>query len=426
MIREGSMTPLRRRAAVPLALFTMSVLLIPAAVQSQAQPDGGAAGDWLSRYSGARSVGFGDAQVALANGPMNALWNPAAVSHLFQNEVHVENTQLWESTRLLGFSFGVPAKRLPSLGFTMVSLSSGEFQRTNELNESMGSFQESNMAFLLTASKKVHPRVSLGTNLKLVRQSLEEFQTSGMGFDVGLMVDLTQSLRAGASVLNLGGPTLVFRNTDEPFPEEFRGGLSLSILHGRGTLSTELDHRSGFGSSVHVGSEVWVHPNLALRAGYDNEDIAGGMSYQIGSGMRFDYGVADQQLGLTHRVGLSYRFGGFYAYSLAQPSVFSPTGANAVTRINMTARTRSEAKTWRLEILNDSNLIVRRFGGQGAPPAHIMWDGKDEAGLPLPDGTYAYNMIVVDADGHTMNSDRRDVIISTQGPQGRVPVVVEP
>ena len=79
-----------------------------------------------------------------------------------------------------------------------------------------------------------------------------------------------------------------------------------------------------------------------------------------------------------------------------------------------------------LEIINDSNLVVRRFGGRGAPPAHIMWDGKDEAGLPLPDGTYAYNMIVVDADGHTMNSDRRDVIISTQGPQGRVPVVVEP
>jgi flagellar hook assembly protein FlgD len=55
-----------------------------------------------------------------------------------------------------------------------------------------------------------------------------------------------------------------------------------------------------------------------------------------------------------------------------------------------------------------------------------MWDGKDEAGLPLPDGTYAYQMVVVDADGHSMNSDRHEVIISTQGPQGRVPVVVEP
>jgi hypothetical protein len=407
---------------MPLAL---SLVLVASTARGE-DANGGAAGDWLSLYSGARSVGLGDAQVSLANGPMAALWNPASVSRLFQNEVHFENTQLWEDTRLLGFSFGVPAKTLPSLGFTMVTLSSGEFERTNELNENMGTFQESNMAFLVTASKKLSNRVSLGTNLKLVRQSLEEFETSGMGVDLGLMVDLTRSLRLGASVLNMGGPTLTFRDTDESFPSEFRGGLSLSILKGRGTLSTEVDHRNGFGSSVHLGSEVWVHPNFALRAGYDEAAIAGGMSYQITSGMRFDYGVADQELGLTHRVGLSYRFGGFYAHSQAYPTVFSPTGTNSVTRINMTARTRSDAQKWTLEIVNDSKLVVRRFGGRGAPPAHIMWDGKDEAGLPLPDGTYVYQMVVVDSDGHSMNSDRHEVIISTQGPQGRVPVVVEP
>jgi hypothetical protein len=357
---------------------------------------------------------------------MNALWNPAAVSQLFQNEVHFEHTQLWENTNLLGFSFVMPAKRFPSLGFTMVSLASGEFERTNELNESMGTFEESDMAFLVTASKKVHPRVSLGTNLKLVRQSLEEFQTSGMGFDLGLMVDLSQSLRLGASVLNLGGPTLTLRNTDETFPSEMRGGLSLAILRGRGMLSSEIDHRSGFGSSLHLGSEVWVHPSFALRAGYNDANMTGGVSYQVGSAMRVNYGVADQVLGLTHRVGLSYRFGGFYAQSLASPSIFSPTGTNSVTRINMTARTRADAQQWTLEITNDSKLVVRRFGGRGAPPAHVMWDGKDEAGLPLPDGTYAYNMVVIDAEGHVMNSDGNNVIISTQGPQGRVPVVVEP
>jgi hypothetical protein len=411
-----------------MALFSVAVvstLILAMPVASQ-EANGGAAGDWLSRYSGARSVGLGDAQVALSHGPMNALWNPAAVSHLFQNEVHFENTQLWEDTRLLGFSFAVPAKTLPSLGFSVVSLSSGAFERTNELNESMGSFEEADMAFLVTASQRIHPRMSLGANLKLVRQSLEEFQTSGTGFDLGLMVDVTQSLRLGASVLNLAGPTMSFRDTDETFPSEFRGGLSLAILKGRGTLSTEVDHRSGFGSSVHLGSEVWIHPSLALRAGYDEAALAGGLSYQISSGMRFDYGVADQELGMTHRVGLSLRFGGFYAHSVAQPSVFSPTGTNSVTRINMTARTRSTAQTWTLEIVNDSRMVVRRFGGRGAPPAHIMWDGKDEVGLPLPDGTYSYRMIVTDADGHTMNSDRNEVVISTQGPQGSVPVMVKP
>ena len=249
MIRGINIIRMRRRTMVLLSTAISSMLMIAVPASSQ-EANGGAAGDWLSRYSGARSVGLGDAQVALSNGPMNALWNPAAVSHLFQNEVHFENTQLWEDTRLLGFSFAVPAKSLPSLGFSVVSLSSGSFDRTNELNESIGSFEESDMAFLVTASQKVHPRMSVGANLKMVRQSLEEFQTSGTGFDLGVMVDMTRSLRLGASVLNLGGPTLAFRDADETFPSEVRGGLSLSILKGRGTLSTEVDHRSGFGSSA--------------------------------------------------------------------------------------------------------------------------------------------------------------------------------
>ena len=68
--------------------------------------------------------------------------------------------------------------------------------------------------------------------------------------------------------------------------------------------------------------------------------------------------------------------------------MFSPTGERAVTRFALNARTKADAQQWALEIVNKSETVVRRFGGQGQPPAHVEWDGKDETGLPLADGIY--------------------------------------
>jgi flagellar hook assembly protein FlgD len=134
--------------------------------------------------------------------------------------------------------------------------------------------------------------------------------------------------------------------------------------------------------------------------------------------------MSDQVLGLTHRVGISYRFGGFFASSQATPPLFSPLGTQSVTKFNLTARTKADAATWNLSIVDKSNQEVRRFSGKGSPPAHIMWDGKDENGLSLADGAYRYQLVVVDAEGRLTQGRARTDEIMPSGPQGDVPVVV--
>ena len=64
---------------------------------------------------------------------------------------------------------------------------------------------------------------------------------------------------------------------------------------------------------------------------------------------------------------------------------------------------------------------MRRFGGPGAPPAHVLWDGKDETGLPVADGVYTYRLNITDKAGHQLASAIHRVEISTGGPQGSVP-----
>lgn len=401
-----------------------SLLIMNSATRAE-EAAAGAPGDWLSRYASARSIGLGGAFVATADDPLGVVWNPAGLSQSLQNEAHFETARYFEDTSINGLSFVVPARRLPTFGITMLSLGSGGFERTNELNESLGEFKQSEMAFLLTASKALTPRLSLGTNLKIVRQEVENFSSTGVGADVGGLFSLTPRLRVGLSLLNLGGPSLTPRDVKESYPLEVRGGMAFAFMQGRGLVSVEADHREGPGTTLHAGTEMWFMDTFGLRAGYYDTEPAGGFSYRLNQAMQFDYGMSDHELGLVHYVAVSYKFGGFFANSYASPEVFSPIGENSVTKFNIKARTKAETKQWQLDVVDKHNQIVRTFGGAGVPPAHVMWDGKDENGMTLPDGFYTYRLVVSDEEGRVLRAEDRKVEITTSGPQGGVPVIVE-
>jgi hypothetical protein len=362
--------------------------------------------------------------VASAQEAVGAVWNPAGLSRMNQNEVHFETSRLFEGTALNGFSIGRPSHRFPSVGLTALSLGSGEFEKTNDLNERIGSFTEGDMAFLFSVSQSIGRRLALGTNVKIVHQAIDEFQATGWGADLGLLYDISPRFRVGMSMMNVIGPSLTLRETAEKFPLEVRGGLSASFLDGRGLFTTEIAHMDGPGFRMRGGTEYWLHPSMALRMGYDDDAPAGGFSYRVKPDMRFDYGVSSHELGVIHRFGISYRFGGFHATSTAIPPVFSPLGERPVTKIGLKAHTKAETEQWSLVITDRQNEVVRRYGGPGAPPAHVMWDGKSASGLSLPDGIYTYVLVVNDAEGRRVDGQPREIEIATGGVRGSVPVLV--
>ena len=77
-----------RVAAAAVLLAALSPLPLAA------QETGGAPGDWLSHYAGARTVGLGGAFVAVGDNAFGALWNPANLSLLYQNELLAETSRL--------------------------------------------------------------------------------------------------------------------------------------------------------------------------------------------------------------------------------------------------------------------------------------------------------------------------------------------
>jgi hypothetical protein len=377
-------------------------------------------------YNGARTLGLGGAFVACADDALGALWNPAGLQYMDQNQLMFENVRLFEDTSVNSFGFAVPGNWLPSFGLSMVSLRSGEFERTNEMNDNLGTFQETETAYLFTVAKSVSKRMALGANLKLVQQGVEDASAGGYGFDVGAIVEVARGLKVAAAAANLGGPSITLRNTAEEFEPQYRGGVSMEMFGGRGLISTQVDVGGGSSARFHAGSEYWIQPGMALRVGFDEDRATGGFSYKFAPQYQIDYGAADHPLGMSHRVALSYRFGGFFASSKAEPQVFSPTGERATTQIQLNARTKSTADQWTLDIVDKADRVVRKFSGPGLPPPHVQWDGKDETGLPAADGFYSYRLVVKDRAGRVLESANRKVEISTGGPQVSVPVVPNP
>ncbi len=413
----------KRTAGVVLTLALTLTLTLGASLPTTAATtaDEGLPGDWLSRYASPFAIGMGGATVAVGAEPQAALWNPAGLSWLRRNVVQATSTVLFDDTSVNGLSFVMPSNRMPTIGLNLLYLKSGEFERTNELNQSLGTFTEGNLVMALTASQQLASRWSVGANVKMVRQTLEEFSAGGVGFDLGLMGELVPGVKLGASALNLGGPTITLRAKDETYAQEYRSGLAVTLLDGNGLVSAEAVHRDGPGTDLRIGGQFRLGA-LALRAGYFIENIAAGFSYEFENGLSLDYGMNDHELGLVHRFGLNYAFGGFYAGSQAKPAVFSPMGRNPVTKFLLTAHTKEDVRDWQLTISDRSGEIVRSYAGQGQPPAQIIWDGKDAAGLPLSDGHYAYVLNVVERDGRTTAGRQRTVEISTGGPQGSIGV----
>ncbi len=410
---------LRSGSTVLALALTLTAGTVPMANADEG--DQGLPGDWLSRYASPFAVGMGGATVAVGQEPQAALWNPAGLSWLRRNAVQATSTRLFDETTVNGLAFAMPSRNLPTFALNILYLKSGEFEQTNALNETLGTFSEGDLVMALSGAHQLSDRWSVGANVKMVRQTLEDFSGGGVGLDLGLMGEVIPGVKVAASALNLGGPTIALRDKDESYAQEYRGGVAAELLEGNGLLTVEAVHRDGPGTEMRVGGQYLLGA-LSLRAGYFIENIAAGFGYRFENGLSLDYGMNDHELGMVHRFGLNYAFGGFYAGSKADPAVFSPMGSNPVTKFLLTAHTKGQVDQWQLAISDRSGEIVRSYAGQGQPPAQIIWDGKDRSGLPLPDGQYAYVLKVTERDGRTTSGRVQSVEISTGGPQGSIGV----
>jgi len=140
--------------------------------------------------------------------------------------------------------------------------------------------------------------------VKLLTQQLYELSAKGFGLDLGVLVTPLDNLQIGLVVqdirsgYNWNSDDIYERGSaiENRFPVTLRGGVAWRLPKYSTLLAVDVDKQTSGDVELHVGAEHIIMHRLALRAGLDGGDLAGGFGVVFpiaGLESRIDYSLAN-------------------------------------------------------------------------------------------------------------------------------------
>jgi len=306
------------------------------------------AGEFLELGVGARSLGMGSAQVAVARDVTAGYWNPAGLAFLEYPEVMLMHSEQFGSQVHYNFgSFGMPVGQNKRLGFSLIRVGIDDIIRTalprpdldvgdtyvNEQGQLVrnlpfeaGTFGSADYAFFMTYARRVTDVFSYGGNVKVLHRSIADSSAWGIGFDVGVMFQAFSKLQVGLNLQNVT-TTMVAWETgrQELIAPSLRTGLTYPLLFNSlgGRIQPALDFifrfenrqesalsHLGFTSvDVNLGWEYQYQDAFAIRLGASEVgNFTAGVGVHLPK-LHIDYAfLGHQDLGSTHRISAKLTF----------------------------------------------------------------------------------------------------------------------
>ena len=307
-------------------LLALWVIALAGAVSIPAMGDTGeddGSRSILADGAGNRALALGGAYAAIADDASAAIWNPGGLGWLQRREFQASHTNLIG----LGFneqyaSFALPSWRWGVGSLTFRRFGVGGIEQRDDRNLLLDDdLNYSEAEFLVAYGRQLGPAWALGSGLKLRRHCLGEFNDSGLGLDLGLMVKpglaagldqpWAENLNVGLSVRNALEPSLRLDQESVADPTGIRLGTAYKHPLGEdgwvlGTLDVEKTREMN--SHLHMGVEVCLVPALALRTGFNRGTFVAGMGARW-QDVGVDYIFENLPDNSIHRFGVSFRFG---------------------------------------------------------------------------------------------------------------------
>ena len=249
-----------------MALLLIAFLTLPTILAAVGLPS-------LRQGGGARAAALASAETALfaaqalnpaarqSRGRSVAFNHQASIQNIRHNHLHLTqargrgtwglSAQLWQADDLA--------------------------RRTGPSAEPLGHFGVYEGAVGLSYARQME-RTRLGLQLNFIRQSIFTQNASGLAADLGMIYDVSASLRLGAAVRNLGRMNrLDQRETDLPL--ETRLGAAY-VGRADVLVAVEAQKVRGDDLTLHLGGEYRAGEHLRLRAGYqttENRSLSAGL-----------------------------------------------------------------------------------------------------------------------------------------------------
>ena len=285
---------------------------------------------------GARGIATGGAMLASLTGLESIYYNPAGLDLGNQTEAMFSYMNYIADINVSYFAASANLGELGSIGLSFKTFDFGNIPiTTNELPDGTGStYSPSFLTVGITYSKIITDRISVGTNLKLISESIQDTKATGVAVDFGVQYRFNPRFYLGASLKNIGsnlvysGPELQSSTTIQGANDGTSGGVYEVVaeefqIPSYFELSLGYNYKFNeqndivFGSTftannsledkMNFGAEYSFLKTLFLRGGYNfllggssEQSIFGftagaGVDYLIGNGLgvTFDYAFRD-------------------------------------------------------------------------------------------------------------------------------------
>ena len=414
----------------------------------------------------ARAIGMGSAFTAGPASGDSFYWNASSLGFLNGMELSVVGLPFAENltNREGAFSLGLNPQRLGIFDRKIGNISFASWF------EGWGADRERNRTMLLGYGYAFGKSVAAGVNVRHHRRSRNLDAHLGWSYDFGIQVSrrLTRfgdRIAFGLSLEDLDGRLRRDGQLIRDLPLVVRFGTAYhfgwgTILSSDFTLHNDdlMAWKDRF--RAHLGVEKWLfNRRLGIRFGYTaitNDDRftegewSRGFSFRSDTG-RFDYaylngGEFDEG---SHWIAATFRWDGIPSAAATAPPeppapilmpdpappppktippvtvlnedetdfnvserAISPNGDGVqdIASFNLTV---PENAKWTLEIRDERGETVKRYSGTGLREEALMWNGQNEAGKLVNDGTYSAQFTALDLQDYPYSQRHATVEVDT-------------
>ncbi|MFH1369661.1 MAG: PorV/PorQ family protein [Elusimicrobiota bacterium] len=285
-------------------LLLSSIFHLPAAYAA------GEPGGFMYWGAGGRAMGMGNASVGAVNDAFALYWNPGALGTLESKELATFHSILWEETSFSFLGYVHPTLNKGVFGASLVRLFSGNADKRDDNNVSVGSFNHSQIAVGLSYGKNLHRNIFWGATGKFMSLTLDTFAQNAFTFDTGLYIPMGKNRNPTVGLTLQNVISGMLSETDDKLPIVFKIGTAYKLFGDRLLIAFDIGRKSRSAAidTFAIGAESAINKMFTVRLGRNQDETAAGFGVNW-KNFKLDYAMALHYLGSSHRVSFNTKFG---------------------------------------------------------------------------------------------------------------------
>jgi len=202
---------------------------------TKAQFGGESTYDFLNLTNSAKIGALGGTNVSISDeiGDLNFVFHNPALLKPDMSKALVLNYVPYIADINYGYvAYAQDFKNIGTFSFGIHNANYGDFTRTNEYNEILGTASAAEYAFILTYARQLSPYISMGLSIKPVYSKFDAYSSFGLATDFGFnYCRRDKNFSFGLVLRNLGSQISSYSETKENMPSDLQMGITKRLAH---------------------------------------------------------------------------------------------------------------------------------------------------------------------------------------------------